>query len=169
MQGRILIASGSGCSRCIVSGGEERSKIEISAGGVVFRREGREIAALLITDRFGRISLPKGKMEPGETIEQTALREIAEETGLQGVVIEPLECISYQYLDPACNRIDKQVHYFLVEAVGGQLQPQLEEINLVQWFSPREAWNRQQSKGYNNNHSVLRKALLLLGYDPDLE
>ena len=49
---------------------------EISAGGVVFRRVDGALQIQLIQDRYGKISLPKGKMEPGETVEQTALREI---------------------------------------------------------------------------------------------
>ena len=57
---------------------------EISAGGVVFRKVDGELQIQLIQDRYGKISLPKGKMEPGETIEQTALREIVEETGIEG-------------------------------------------------------------------------------------
>lgn len=135
---------------------------EISAGGVVYRKVGSELQIQLIQDRYGRITLPKGKMEPGETVEQTALREIREETGISGRIIEPLEIIRYQFTHPEAGLIHKEVHYFLVEAIGGTLQPQIEEIRGVEWLSPKEAW-RQQKHGYDNNDSVLRKALEKLG------
>ena len=55
--------------------------VEISAGGLVYRMEKDELQVQMIQDRYGKITLPKGKMEAGETIEETALREILEETG----------------------------------------------------------------------------------------
>lgn len=124
--------------------------------------EGRQ-QVLLIQDRYGKITLPKGKMEPGETIPQTALREIREETGIVGTIMKPLETIKYQYHLPQFGLIHKEVHYFLVEAVGGKLKPQLEEVRGVEWLEIAEAWRRQKKSGYANNDSVLQKALLELG------
>jgi len=57
---------------------------EISAGGVVYRKDNGSISLLALTDRFGRYSLPKGKQEAGETLKETALREIWEETAIKG-------------------------------------------------------------------------------------
>jgi len=57
---------------------------EISAGGVVYRKEGDRLELLMIEDRYGKWTLPKGKQEAGEEVEETALREIREETGLRG-------------------------------------------------------------------------------------
>lgn len=136
---------------------------EISAGGVVFRRTAGQIEIQLIQDRYGKISLPKGKMEPGETVEQTALREIEEETGIQGNIIEPIERVDYQYTLSDGGKVDKEVHYYLVEAIGGSLQAQVEEIRGVEWFSPKEAWRIQRQSGYANNDSILRTALDKLG------
>lgn len=138
---------------------------EISAGGVVFRRIDGEVQIQLIQDRYGKISLPKGKMEPGETIEQTALREIVEETGMEGVIIEPIDQIKYKYNHESKGSVDKEVHYYLVEAVGGKLQAQVEEIRGVEWFEPSEAWRRQRQSGYNNNDRILAGALKLLGLE----
>lgn len=137
---------------------------EISAGGVVYRRtKDGAVEIQLIQDRYGRTSLPKGKMENGETVEQTALREILEETGIQGKIIEPLALIEYQYRHPDKGLIDKEVHYYLVEAQGGELNAQIEEIRSVEWCTPEEAWRKQIGSGYGNNDDILRTALQKLG------
>lgn len=140
---------------------------EVSAGGVVFRREGGILEIQLIQDRYGKITLPKGKMEAGETIEQTALREIEEETGIVGEIMESIERIDYQYNSEGEGIMDKHVHYFLVEAKGGILKAQIEEIRGVEWFSPEQAWSKHITSGYDNNNSVLRKALNQLGIEVD--
>ncbi|MDQ1912903.1 NUDIX domain-containing protein [Paenibacillus sp. GD4] len=138
---------------------------EISAGGVVYRRFEGQLQIQMIQDRYGKITLPKGKMETGETIEQTALREILEETGITGSIVQPLETITYQFTLSGVGLIDKEVHYFLVEATGGKLQAQVEEIRGVEWLTPRDAWQQQMNAGYGNNDSVLMKALQALGYE----
>jgi 8-oxo-dGTP pyrophosphatase MutT (NUDIX family) len=139
---------------------------EVSAGGVVYRwTNDKRIELMMIEDRYLKASLPKGKQEKGETMEETALREIREETGIVGKVIEPLETIYYNYYNPKVGAVKKEVHYYLVEAVSGTLVPQLEEIHTVAWFSPEAAWERQQNNGYLNNISVLAKAYELLGID----
>ncbi|RIX54115.1 NUDIX domain-containing protein [Paenibacillus nanensis] len=138
--------------------------LEISAGGVVFRHnEQGELQVQLIQDRYGKVSLPKGKMEAGETVEQTALREIEEETGLKGVIVAPIDQIKYQYEHSEHGTVNKEVHYYLVEAVGGKHQAQVEEIRGVDWFEPLEAWRRQKQSGYDNNHRIVAGALQLLG------
>jgi len=138
---------------------------EISAGGVVYRHADGKLQIQLIQDRYGKISLPKGKMEPGETVEQTALREIAEETGMEGNIIAPIDQIKYKYNHEVHGTVDKEVHYYLVEAVGGKLQAQVEEIRGVEWFDPEEAWRRQRQSGYNNNDRIVAGALKLLGLE----
>ncbi|WCF09990.1 NUDIX domain-containing protein [Paenibacillus thiaminolyticus] len=136
---------------------------EISAGGVVYRRRGEQIEFQLIQDRYGKTSLAKGKMEPGETIEQTALREILEETGMEGRIVGKLDTIRYQYKSPEAGTVDKEVHYFLVEATAGQLTPQVEEIRSVEWYEPQAAWAKQTESGYDNNNGILSKAFAQLG------
>lgn len=136
---------------------------EISAGGVVYRYAGEQLQIQLITDRYGKISFAKGKQEPGETVEETALREIVEETGVVGVITQPIDIIAYQYQHSTHGVVDKEVHYYLVKSEGGELRPQVEEIRGVQWYEPLEAWEKQQSEGYDNNDFILEKALQLLG------
>ena len=136
---------------------------EISAGGVVYRNSDGKLEIQMIQDRYGKITLPKGKIEPGESIEQTALREIREETGLVGRIKEALATVRYQYELPQAGKVDKEVHYFLVEAVGGEQKAQEEEIRGVQWLSPEDAWKHQLTSGYRNNDEVLKQALDRLG------
>jgi 8-oxo-dGTP pyrophosphatase MutT (NUDIX family) len=138
---------------------------EISAGGVVYRKQGDKIHIQMIQDRYGKITLAKGKMEAGETVEQTALREIWEETGITGRIQEPLEVIKYQYSTQALGTVDKEVHYYLVEAVSGDLHAQVEEIRGVEWLEALDAWQQQKQFGYDNNDRVLHKALQKLGYE----
>lgn len=138
---------------------------EISAGGVVYSRVDGELQIQMIRDRYNKMTLAKGKMEPGETVEQTALREIEEETGIVGRIIAHLEDIKYQYIHPSGGTVDKEVTYYLVEAVSGSLQPQVEEINQVEWLTPEAAWEQQLIGGYRNNDSVLRKGLQALGIE----
>lgn len=140
---------------------------EISAGGVVYRKRGASPDIQLIEDRFGKITLAKGKMEPGETVEQTALREIREETGLTGTIVESLAVIAYTYESEKTRSVQKEVHYYLVEESGGDLAAQVEEIAGVGWYSPQEAWRLQLSRGYENNNDVLLSALRKLGVEPE--
>jgi len=137
---------------------------EIAAGGVVYRRRGDGgLEIQLIEDRFGKVTLAKGRMEAGETVEETAVREIGEETGIKGRIVEKVSVVHYSYEMEDRGSVDKEVHYFLVEAAGGDLQPQLEEIAGVSWYDPQKAWRLQLDRGYENNHEVLGLALSLLG------
>lgn len=137
---------------------------EIAAGGVVYRRRGDGgLEIQLIEDRFGKVTLAKGRMEAGETVEETAVREIGEETGIKGRIVEKVSVVHYSYEMEERGSVDKEVHYFLVEAAGGELQPQLEEIAGVSWYDPQKAWRLQLDRGYENNHEVLGLALSLLG------
>lgn len=137
---------------------------EISAGGVVFARdEDGSLKIQMIRDRYGKMTLPKGKLEQGERFEEAALREIKEETGITGKIVVPLTVVRYKYLTQNGDEVDKEVHYFLVEATGGTLTPQVEEIEDVNWYTPDEAWEIQRTSGYLNNNEVLQIALKRLG------
>lgn len=141
---------------------------QISAGGVVYRRGSAGLQIQLIVDRYGKVALPKGKMEDGETVEETALREIREETGAVGVIKAPIDVIKYSFGHHIYGIVDKEVHYFLVEAVGGITRAQAEEINAVEWHEADAAWERGKSNMYANNVPILQKAIALLsGHFPD--
>lgn len=142
---------------------------EISAGGVVYVKDNGAIHIMLIEDRYGRWSLPKGKQEQGETLPETALREVREETGIIGTIVAPIETIYYTYNHPTIGHIQKEVHYYLVEKIAGEVAVQIEEIRSVHWFEPLRAWDIQSRSGYDNNDIVLQKALELLHIHPTKE
>lgn len=83
-------------------------------------------------------TLPKGTPNPGETAEQTALREVEEETGLQVRILEPVPSIHYDFVQGGTH-IDKTVHYFLMAPVGGDLSRHDHEFERVRWVPFDEA------------------------------
>jgi 8-oxo-dGTP pyrophosphatase MutT (NUDIX family) len=83
-------------------------------------------------------TLPKGTPNDGETVDETALREVAEETGLQVRIVAPIGAIEYFFTE-AGRRIHKTVHYFLMEAVGGSLDGHDHEFDEVAWLPLDEA------------------------------
>lgn len=109
---------------------------ETSAGGLVVDRTGGAPRAALIgrRDRRGKMkwSLPKGHIEPGETPEQAAEREIREETGIEGRVLATLGTIDFWFMVDA-RRVHKTVHHFLLEAHGGALSDADIEVDEVSW------------------------------------
>lgn len=138
---------------------------EISAGGVVYRRREGQLEIQLIEDRFGKMTIAKGKKEPGETIEQTALREIEEETGIVGDLIDKIMVGGYTYEHETLGHVEKTVYYFLIEAREGELVAQVEEITGVGWYAPDRAWELQRTRGYENNNELVRVALGKLGHN----
>lgn len=121
---------------------------ERSAGGVVVDvHEGQaRIAVIARRNRAGRIEwcLPKGHIEPGETLIQTAAREVEEETGISGRVLAALGTIDYWFATPD-RRVHKFVHHYLLEATGGELtidnDPDREAID-VAWVPIDEVAGR---------------------------
>ena len=97
---------------------------ETSAGGLVVDLTGSPLRAAVIArlNRAGRVEwcLPKGHLESGETPEQAAVREIAEETGITGRVVGSLGTIEY-WFSVEGKRVHKHVHHYLLLAVGGSL------------------------------------------------
>ncbi|MDR6549883.1 NUDIX domain-containing protein [Paenibacillus qinlingensis] len=140
------------------------TKKEISAGGVVYRKIGQEVHILLIVDRYRKLAFAKGRMEAGETIEQAALREIREETNIVGRIIQPLTINYYQFEHSEHGHVEKETHYFLVEAISGELKAQTEEIRDVQWHTAEDAWTLHHQNGYENNRVILKMALESLGF-----
>jgi 8-oxo-dGTP pyrophosphatase MutT (NUDIX family) len=113
-----------------------------SAGGVVLRETpgGRELVlGRRRRERDGVTwSLPKGTPNAGETLEETALREVTEETGLLVRILATVGPIDYVFVQRGV-RIHKTVHYFLMEATGGSLADHDHEFDEVRWVGLTEA------------------------------
>jgi 8-oxo-dGTP pyrophosphatase MutT (NUDIX family) len=129
----------------------------IAAGGVAFRtaNDGFEVA-LCLKKREKVWCLPKGLIEEGETVEEAALREVKEETGLDGEIIGRVGEIHY-FLKG--QRYFKTVHFYLIKYVGGSLRNHGDEVDEVQWFKLSEAL---RVLAYKKETKILKKAEKIL-------
>ena len=119
-----------------------RTRNEHSAGGAVISvREGRPFVALIATRGRSRWGLPKGAVGEGETSQAAALREVREETGLEAEIVKPLDTIEY-FFRASETLIRKRVDFYLMLHTGGDLQPQLTEVDDVEWVELPEAIRR---------------------------
>ena len=150
-----------------------------SAGGVVFRlppvlppmESNAETAgardsalagvevALVGYQRDDTWTLPKGTPKDGETVEETALREVGEETGIQARIVGDLGSIQYSFGRRGV-RYDKEVRHFLMEATGGDVSLHDAEYDEARWFGLTEAMRRLT---YANETEVVRRAEGLIG------
>lgn len=122
--------------------------------------EGLRAALIGRLDRRGalRWSLPKGHVERGETPEATAVREVAEETGITGRVLAPLGTIDFWFtIDD--RRVHKTVHHFLLIAEGGELSDEDIEVTEVAWVPLPEVRSRL---AYDDERRLVDKVQRLL-------
>jgi 8-oxo-dGTP pyrophosphatase MutT (NUDIX family) len=133
----------------------------VSAGGVVYRIVDGQIELVLCgRDNPTRWSLAKGTPDPGESIEETALREVREETGLEVQIQEPIQSIDYWFADRERDvRYHKTVHFYLMVSTGGDTDQHDPEFDVVRWFPSDEAL---KTLTYGNETEVLRRALELI-------
>ena len=130
-----------------------------SAGGIVHRAVDDVQQILLVHRRAPRLwALPKGTPDAGETILETALREVREETGIEVRAGEPLGAITYFFVR-AGTRFHKTVHFFLMEPVGGNTELHDHEFDEVRWFQLEEAL---QIMTYATEREVVERAALRL-------
>ena len=117
---------------------------QISAGGVAFRslEESVEVA-LIKTSAEGRWQLPKGIIDPGETSEVAALREVREEAGIVCEIIAPLEDIEYWFAAAfdggPKKRYHKKVHFYLMRFISGDVADHDHEVTEARWVEINEA------------------------------
>jgi 8-oxo-dGTP pyrophosphatase MutT (NUDIX family) len=141
-----------------------RSATAASAGGIVNRREGGTVQIVVGRRRRARgvtWTLPKGTPDAGETTEETALREVGEETGLEVRITAPLDSIQYTFVQDR-TRIHKTVHYFLMEPVGGDLARHDHEFEEVRWVPLRDA---DELLTFATERALVAKASNALGAD----
>ena len=141
----------------------------VSAGGLVFRRSGELIETLLCArarpgyhgeDAPLTWRLPKGTPEHGETVEETARREVQEETGVHVNVLAPITSIRYFFVGHDDGvRYDKTVYFYLMEPRGGNTADHDGEFDLVEWRRYEQALELLE---YDNERSVLNAARSLI-------
>jgi 8-oxo-dGTP pyrophosphatase MutT (NUDIX family) len=130
-----------------------------SAGGVVHRPVNDHREILLVHRRAPRLwALPKGTPDAGETLLETALREVREETGIAVEAEDPLGAISYFFVRDR-TRFHKTVHFFLMRPVGGSTDQHDHEFDEVRWFQMEEAL---QVMTHATEREVVERAALRL-------
>lgn len=109
----------------------------ISAGGVAYKTiEDRTEIAIIRASKEGRWQLPKGIIDPGETPEQAALREVREEAGIDCELLKKIHSIDYWYVDrwgQTPIRVHKYVHFFLMRFLRGDIADHDDEVDEVRW------------------------------------
>ena len=134
-----------------------RQRTATAAGGVVLRfgDHGAEVA-LLGRVNDGSWVFPKGTPTHGESLQQTALREVREETGLDVKIVRPLGEMTYSFAASG-ERIHKIVHFFLMEPTGGDPSLHDAEYDEVRWVSVPEA---RRMLTFDTYREVLDRALM---------
>jgi len=117
---------------------------KMAAGGIVIdsNREGERRVLIVHRPEYDDWSFPKGGVDPGESLAETALREVREETGLVCRVGREVAISRYPYRTRKGNIKPKVVHYFLMEPKEGQIQVDGEEVDIAEWLSFDEAADR---------------------------
>lgn len=133
-----------------------RAKEEHSAGGVVFRMDAGQPLYLLIRDSYQNWGFPKGHIEAGEQPDAAARREVAEETGLGGLVVRgAIDTIDWFFRFKG-QLIHKSCQFFLMESMEETTSPQRNEgITACRWIAFEEA---EALISYSNARDVLRRA-----------
>jgi 8-oxo-dGTP pyrophosphatase MutT (NUDIX family) len=108
----------------------------LAAGGLVENEKGE----ILFMFRRGKWDLPKGKLDPGETLEECALREVEEETGVRHLKLEKFLLQTLHEYEELGKVIEKKTHwYFMTTSSYQPLVPQTEEdITELRWITPAD-------------------------------
>ncbi len=137
---------------------------QVSAGGVVYRECTDKIVrvALIRDQNTHKWILPKGRIEEGETLEDTSLREVKEETGLHSIkLVQKIDKTNYWFRTKQKEKLTKEVHFFLYKDEEGNEDICVEENNFDkgQWFTKDEAIKRI---GFPAQRKILHKAFRII-------
>ena len=139
-----------------MSASRRKTRNEHSSGGAVIAiRDGKPHVALIATRGRTRWGLPKGAVSEGETSEAAALREVREETGIEARIVKRLDTIEY-FFRVGDTLIHKSVDFYLMQYVAGELEPQLSEVDDVEWVPLPEAIRRAS---FDSERKLLSSAL----------
>ncbi len=128
----------------------------VAAGGVVVReRDGALEVVVAGRDSDGTWVFPKGTPDDGESLEETAAREVTEETGLDVEIVAPLGTSEYWFASRG-TRFHKRVHFFLMRPIGGDVSRHDHEYDVVRWVPVDEA---RQLLSFENYREVLDRAV----------
>lgn len=114
--------------------GDDEVEVRANGGVVVRRGDGERTVLVVHRPRYDDWSLPKGKLDPGETDEECALREVEEEAGLRCEL--GIELPSTRYVDHEGRT--KLVRYWAMTVIDGSFTPN-DEVDEVRWVTPDEA------------------------------
>tara|TARA_B100001123_G_C14573401_1_gene735174 strand:- start:64 stop:483 length:420 start_codon:yes stop_codon:yes gene_type:complete len=132
----------------------------ISAGGLVYKKCNNKIYFVLCyKTKTNRWHLPKGTKELNESICNTALREVNEETGLEVKIKIFLSDIYYKFTDNYNNKLNKKVTFYIMEAIGGDFEKHDKEFDKIIWADSNEAIKLLK---YTNEKELVTKATLLV-------
>jgi len=138
---------------------------QVSAGGVVYRRaSGRAEVAMVRVGPKRRWQLPKGIVDEGETPEETAVREVREEAGVNARIAAPLDTIEYWYVgndrDGRRVRFHKFVHLFLLEYESGDVADHDHEVDEARWVPLADA---AAMLAFDSERKAMSQAAALIG------
>ena len=132
-------------------------KREFSAGGIVFNDQGQ----VLVTQHSQNHhwSFPKGLIDPGQTTEEAAIREVREEGGVEAEIVEKIGHNKYVYSFEG-EKIFKVVTYFLMKYISGDPKDHDWEVSEAGWYTVEDALNQLT---FSQDRELLKKALELYG------
>jgi len=124
-----------------------------AAGGLVFNKDGY----ILMIFRNGKWDLPKGKLEIGESVEECAIREVEEECGISGLIIENKIKDTYHTYDLEGEKILKRTYWYKMNTdFNGKLTPQIEEgITKVSWVG-KDQISEKLKNSYGNISDIFK-------------
>ena len=146
------------------SSGNRHYHAALAAGGIIYRKRAGHVEIFFIKDPYQRWTFPKGRREAGENLTQTAIREVKEETGLDGLrLISPVGQSKFSFRRNGVL-IDRSVLFFLFEAPLTVKEKLTGEVGIWEgkWVRAHQVFD---ANGYRNLDRLLSKALRIISYE----